>query len=89
MYFVTMKREGYVLFCLTPSERAAIGVTEKQVVHLLAHPDDGGDWQVLREWNGASYSHTDFMAALHHIDEPTDPRDLLRYLPKVVSEPAL
>ena len=36
MYFVTTKRPGYALFCMTPSERAAIAVTDDQRrVHLL------------------------------------------------------
>ena len=81
MYFVTTKREGYVLFCTTPSERAAIGVTEKQDVHLLLR-EAGDAWRVLREWNGNTYSHTDFMVAVHRIDEPADPHELLRYLPE-------
>jgi hypothetical protein len=80
MYMVTTKREGYVLFCMTPSERAAIGLTEKQLVHLLAR-DANNNWVVLREWSAGKYSHTDFIAALHHRDEPADPRELLALLP--------
>ena len=80
MYMVTTKREGYVLFCMTPSERAAIGLTEKQLVHLLAR-DANNNWVVLREWSAGTYSHTDFIAALHHRDEPADPRELLALLP--------
>jgi len=81
MYFVTTKREGYVLFCLTPSERAAIGVTEKGVVDLLVRDSTDQHFVVLRSWNGADYSHTDFMAALHHREEPADPKQLLDVLP--------
>jgi len=45
VYFVTTKRAGYALFCTTPSERAAIGVTDdQQRVHLLARTAAG--WEV-------------------------------------------
>jgi hypothetical protein len=81
MYFVTMKRDGYVLFCTTPSERAAIGLTERQGVHLLVREAVGASWLVLREWSGAEYSHTEFMSALQNVAEPGDPRELVRYLP--------
>ncbi len=79
MYFVTTKHPDYVLFCMTPSERAAIGLTEKHVVHLLAR--DGASWKVAREWPGSTYSHTDFMVALGDVEEPADPFELARYLP--------
>jgi hypothetical protein len=82
MYFVTTKHAGYVLFCLTPSERAAVGLTDKQIVHLLVRDAACGEWRILREWNVADYSHTDFMAALHQREEPADPRQLLEVLPK-------
>jgi hypothetical protein len=81
MYFVTTKRDGYVLFCTTPSEHAAVGLTEKQVVHLLVRESPSADWVVLREWDANAYSHTEFMAALHHADEPRDPKRLLDFLP--------
>ena len=81
MYFVTTKREGYVLFCTTPSERAAIGLTDKQIVHLLVRQSAADDWAVLHQWNGADYSHTDFMVGLHHAAEPSDPARLLDFLP--------
>jgi len=82
MYFVTTKRDGYVLFCLTPSERAALGLTEKGVVRLLARARSTDDWSVLREWNAADYSPTDFLVAVHHRDEPRDPKQLLALLPE-------
>lgn len=82
MYFVTTKREGYVLFCLTPSERAALGLTEKGVVHLLVRGSSPDQWSVLREWSAADYSHTDFLTAVHHRDEPSDPHQLLALLPE-------
>jgi hypothetical protein len=82
MYFVTTKREGYILFCTTPSERGALGLTEKQVVHLLVREAPSADWRLLREWNASQYSHTDFMASLYLVAEPADPRDLAELLPK-------
>ena len=44
MYFVTIKQPGYALFSTTPSERAAIGLTEDQKrVHVLrAHAATAG-----------------------------------------------
>jgi hypothetical protein len=81
MYFVTTKRAGYVLFCVTPSERAAVGLTEGQMVHLLVHNPAANDWTILRQWDAAEFSHTDFMAAWHHLNEPAEPTDLLAVLP--------
>jgi hypothetical protein len=80
MYFVTTKHPAYVLFAMTPSERAAVGLTDKQVVHLLVRTTDG-EWQIRHHWDASRYSHTDFMAALHHRDEPADPERLLDLLP--------
>ena len=80
MYFVTTKNADYVLFCLTPSERAAIGLTEKGAVHLLVR-GAADTWQLLREWRVEECSHTDFMSALGKVEEPADPRALLQYLP--------
>jgi len=79
MYFVTTKHPDYVLFCMTPSERAAVGLTEKNVVHLLLR--SGASWKVAREWSGTDCSHTDFMVSLGEVDEPADPTELTRYLP--------
>lgn len=79
MYFVTSKRAGYVLFCMTPSGRAAIGLTEGQKVHLFAREPDGG-WRILQEWDAAEHSHTDLMIALGDHEEPADPTDLLELL---------
>jgi len=81
MYFVTTKRPEYVLFCITPSERAAIGLTEKQVVHLLVRSNQENDWRVLCEWSTEAYSHTDFMAQLREVSEPDDPQQLVAFLP--------
>ncbi len=76
MYFVTSKKAGYVLFCMTPSGRAAIGLTEGQTVQLFERTADG-HWHVLREWDAAERSHTDIMIRLGECDEPTDPKHLL------------
>ena len=84
MYFITTNRAGYVLFCMTPSERAALGLTEKQEVQLLTRRSVGDEWTVLHAWKAADYSHTDFLTALHHRDEPADPKQLLDLLPSAV-----
>jgi len=81
MYFVTTKRPEYILFCTTPSERAAVGLTEKQVVHLLVRTTNVDAWRVLREWNADVYSHTEFMAQLREVSEPADPQQLVDFLP--------
>jgi hypothetical protein len=86
MYFVTINRPGYILFCATPSERAAVGLTEKQVVHFLVRDAASHEWSAVRSWKTSDYSHTDFMAALHHADEPPDPRKLLDLLPANLPE---
>jgi hypothetical protein len=87
MYFVTTSRPGYILFCMTPSERAAVGLTDKQIVHLLVRASPGEQWRVLHEWSAEDYSHTDFMVALRDVKEPTDPRQLLEFLPTHLREP--
>lgn len=81
MYFVTTNRSGYILFCMTPSERGAVGLTDKQRVHLLVRSSPAESWRVAHEWSATEYSHTDFLAALHHVDEPADPEELLQVLP--------
>jgi hypothetical protein len=80
MYFVTLKRPGYVLFSTTPSERVAVGLKDDQkTLHLLLR--ENADWSVVREWPVDEYSHTDLMLALGRFEEPTDPRDVLELLP--------
>jgi len=76
MYFVTSKRAGYVLFCMTPSGRAAIGLTEDRQVHVLERSPDG-DWRMLKTWEAGGVSHTDLMLALGDHEEPEDPKTLL------------
>jgi hypothetical protein len=84
MYFVTLKRAGYVLFSTTPSGRVAVGLTENpQRVHLLFQ--QAGLWSVVREWPVEEYSHTDVMLALGKVDEPANPEDVLALLPAPLS----
>lgn len=80
MYFITIGKKPWILFCKTPSERAAVALTEKQMVQLLRR-DAGDDWQVFAEWSADDFSHTDFMTAMHHRDEPADAKGLLEALP--------
>lgn len=77
MYFVTSKRAGYALFCLTPSERAAIGVTEDQKrVHVLER--DGGAWVVRHDWPVEEHPHTELMVRLGSREEPATFEELVR-----------
>ncbi len=85
MYFVTTKREGYTLFCLSPSERFALGVTPERLVQLLVRTP-AQNWELLREWSDADYSYTTLMAALRHRDEPAAAADWLGLLPAELSE---
>ncbi len=82
MHFVTSKRAGFVLFCMTPSGRAAIGLGEDRRVHLFERRADG-TWNTLREWDGDSLSHTDLMLALGEHDEPDSPERLLELVPRI------
>jgi hypothetical protein len=77
VYFVTMKQAGYALFSTTPSERAAIGLTEdQQRVHVLERAGDG--WRVARDWAVEEHSHTELMVRLGGVDEPASIDDLVR-----------
>jgi hypothetical protein len=81
MYFVTIGGQaGYVLFATTPHGRAAVGITDKGTVRLLA-PGKPDEWTVLREWPTSTYSHTDFMLAVASRDEPEKAEELLAILP--------
>jgi len=81
MYFVTTKRAGYILFCTTPSERAAVGLTDQHEMHLLMRANVGDDWRVAAQWEASRCSHTDFLLALHAVEEPADPEGLLGFVP--------
>jgi hypothetical protein len=77
VYFVTSKRAGYCLFCLTPSERAAIALTDDQKrVHLLER--DGKEWRVRRDWAVEEHSHTELMSRLAAVEEPATAEELVR-----------
>jgi hypothetical protein len=77
VYFVTIKQPGYALFSTTPSERAAIGLTEDQkTVRLLAQ--ESGGWSVVQEWPVEQRSHTDIMIRLGDVPEPASIDELLR-----------
>jgi hypothetical protein len=77
VYFVTMKQAGYALFSTTPSERAAIGLTDDQRrVHVLERTADG--WRVVRDFAVEEHSHTDLMVRLGGVDEPASIDDLVR-----------
>ena len=80
MYFITTKKEGYILFSMSPSESYAIGLTEQGRVHLL-NRDDKGAWAVAHQWDKEKLSHTAFMASLHRRDEPASLREWLELLP--------
>ena len=77
MYFVTSKRAGYALFAMTPSERAAIGVTDDQKrVRVLERV--GGDWRVYKDWPVEEHSHTELMTRLALLEEPPTAAELVR-----------
>ncbi len=69
MYFVTSKRPGYCLFCHSPSERVAVGVTDdQQRVHLLERT--GTTWDVRRDLAMSEQSHTAILVRLRRVEEP-------------------
>ena len=79
MYFVTTKRPGYALFCMTPSERAAIAVTDDQRrVHLLER--SGAEWKVAQDWPVEERSHTDIMTRLGDVPEPATAAELVKLI---------
>jgi hypothetical protein len=77
MYFVTTKVPGYVMFSMTPSERAALAVTEdQQHVHVLERTPSG--WKVHRDFPMAEHSHTQLMTRLANVEEPATVDELVR-----------
>jgi hypothetical protein len=77
MHFVTTKRPGYAMFCMTPSERAAIGVTDdQQRLHVLER--HGSTWKVAYDWPVVARSHTEMMTRLGDVAEPATVADLVR-----------
>jgi hypothetical protein len=77
MYFVTTKVPGYVMFSMTPSERAAFAVTEdQQHVHVLERTPSG--WKVHRDFPMNEHSHTQLMTRLANVEEPATVDELVR-----------
>jgi hypothetical protein len=69
VYFVTMKRAGYCLFSVSPTERFALGLLDdQQRLHVLERT--GNDWAVRAEWPVATVSHTEAMLRLGAVPEP-------------------
>jgi hypothetical protein len=69
VYFVTMKRAGYCLFAVSPSERFGVGLLDdQQRVHVLER--DGADYVVREDWPVTETSHTDVMLRLGTVPEP-------------------
>jgi len=64
-----MKRAGYCLFSVSPSERFGVGLLDdQQRVHLLER--DGTDYVVRQEWPLTEATHTDIMLRLGNAPEP-------------------
>jgi hypothetical protein len=77
VYFVTMKRAGYCLFSVSPSERFGVGLLDdQQRVHLLER--DATDYVVRHEWPIAEVSHTDIMLRLGAVPEPSSVAEFVR-----------
>jgi hypothetical protein len=77
VYFVTIKQAGYALFATTPSERAAIGLTDdQQHVHVCERA--AGGWRVVRDLPVDEHSHTELMIRLGRVPEPASVDELLR-----------
>jgi hypothetical protein len=77
VYFVTMKRAGYCLFSVSPSERFGVGVLDdQQRLHVLER--DGAEYVVRQEWPIAQVSHTDLMLRLGGVAEPASLAEFLR-----------
>jgi hypothetical protein len=75
MFFVPVMWAGYEAACMTPSGRAALGVTHEKTVRLLAR--SGAEWRVLREWPVDHLSHTEIMTNLGEHAEPDTPEGML------------
>lgn len=78
MYFVTIKRAGYCMFCTTQREAAAVALTEdQQRVHLLERTSDG--YVMRREVPVAEQSHTAIMLRLGRHPEPATFDEFARF----------
>jgi len=77
VYFVTMKRAGYCLFAVSPSERFGVGLLDDQRrVHVLER--DGADYIVRQDWSVDRVSHTDVMRRLGGVEEPASVAEFVR-----------
>jgi len=77
VYFVTMKRAGYCLFSVSPTERFGVGLSDDQQ-RLDVLERDGADFVVRQEWPVAQVSHTDLMLRLGAVPEPGSLAEFLR-----------
>ena len=72
-----MKRAGYCLFSVSPSERFGVGLLDdQQRVHVLER--DAADYVVRQEWPVAEVSHTDIMLRLGKATEPGSISEFVR-----------
>jgi hypothetical protein len=77
VYFVTMKRPGYCLFSVSPSEHFGVGLLDdQQRVHVLER--DGADYVVHQDCAVAETSHTDMMLRLGRVAEPSSVAEFVR-----------
>lgn len=75
MFFVPVMWAGYDVACLTPSGRAAIGVTHEKVGRLFARA--GTEWRILHEWPVDRLSYTEIMTYLGEHPEPETPEGIV------------
>jgi len=75
MFFVPVMWPGYEMACLTPSGRAAIGVTHEKLGRLLGRA--GSEWRTLYEWPVEHLSHTAVLTHLGEHAEPDTPEGLV------------
>jgi hypothetical protein len=72
-----MKRAGYCLFSVSPSERFGVGLLDDQKrVHVLER--DKAEYVVRQEWPVEQVSHTDIMIRLGAAPEPASVADFVR-----------
>ena len=72
-----MKRAGYCLFSVSPSEKFGVGLLDdQQRVHVLER--DGAEYVVRQEWPVAEVSHTDIMLRLGKAPEPGSIAEFVR-----------
>ena len=77
MYFVTMKRAGYCLFAVSPSEGFGVGLLDDQQ-HVDILEREGADYVVRQRFPIAELSHTDVMLRLGAAAEPATIAEFVR-----------